>query len=82
VVYAVCRRDGWGTGNFCNVGEDAVETFENFGVGISGDVKYCADGLVDAEVGKVFVDSEPMESIPAGGGHGNDKVWGSPCAWA
>jgi len=39
VIYAVCGRDGWGAGDFCNVGEDAVETLENFGVGVSGDVK-------------------------------------------
>jgi hypothetical protein len=25
---------------------------------------------------------ETMESIPVGGGHSNDKVWGSPCTWA
>ena len=44
--------------------------------------RLATDGLVDVEVGKVFVESEPMESIPAGGGHGNDEVWGSPCTWA
>ena len=37
---------------------------------------------MDGEVGKVLVDLETMESIPAGSRHGNDKVWGSPCMWA
>jgi hypothetical protein len=34
VIYAVCGREGWGACDFCNVGEDAVKTFENFGVGV------------------------------------------------
>jgi hypothetical protein len=39
VIYAVCGREGWGAGDFCNVGEDAVKTLENFGGGVGGDVK-------------------------------------------
>ena len=39
--------------------------------------------MVDGEVGEVRVDAETLEgTIPAGGHHGNDKVWGSLCMWA
>jgi hypothetical protein len=39
VIYVVCGRDGWGAGDFCNVGEDAVKLLENFGGVVGGDVK-------------------------------------------
>ncbi len=39
VIDVVGGRSGWSTGNFGNVREEAVETFENVGGCVDGDVK-------------------------------------------
>jgi hypothetical protein len=39
VIDAVWGRNGWGAGDFCNVGEETVETLENLGGNVGGDVK-------------------------------------------
>jgi hypothetical protein len=39
VIDAVWGRNRWGAGDFCNVGKETVETLENLGGGVGGDVK-------------------------------------------
>jgi hypothetical protein len=39
VIDAVGGRSGWITGDFSNVREEAVETFENVGGCVDGDIK-------------------------------------------
>jgi len=39
VTDAIWRRNGWGASDFHNVGEETVETLENLGCGVGGDVK-------------------------------------------
>jgi hypothetical protein len=39
VIDAVWGRNGWGAGDFCNVEEETVETMENLGGGVCGDIK-------------------------------------------
>jgi hypothetical protein len=82
VIDVVGGRSGVSTGDFSNVREEAVKTFENVGGSVDGDVKKCAEGRVHEEVGEVLVNVEPLESIPVSGHHCNDKIWGSSCAWA
>ncbi len=39
VIDMVWGRNGWGTSDFCNVGEETLEALENLGGGVGGDIK-------------------------------------------